>query len=287
MRKTPPTFGAAALSALALVAACSPAQAEPAKSPSAPTPKAPAAAPAPTGADFRYSKALPAGQTVSIRNIMGTIRAEPSSSGTLEVLATKVSEGGDPSLVRVVANEHGGGVTICALYPDSGDTCDGVGRGSRFQHRGNTGETKVRVDFVVRVPSGLAFEAANVSGDIEARGLKGDVRAAAVSGNVDVNTASGVVEAKSVSGTVRVTMGAPREGAASSASAVSGHVEVRLPAQSNFDAEATTVSGRIETDFGLPVQRGFVGQSLHGRVGRGGSHLKLDTVSGGIRISRS
>ncbi|HEU4404801.1 MAG TPA: DUF4097 family beta strand repeat-containing protein [Polyangiaceae bacterium] len=287
MRKTYPTLGAAALSALALLA-CSPAQAEPPKAPRAPA-AAPAAGPAPAGADFRYAKALPAGQTVSIRNLVGTIRAEPSSSSTLEVVATKVSEGGDPALVRVVASEHAGGVTVCALYPGGGDSCEGGGRGEGrgTKAHGESREVKVRVDFVVRVPAGLTFEAANVSGDIEARGLRGDVRATAVSGDVAVSTASGAVEAKSVSGAVRVAMGAPREGVASSASAVSGSVEVRLPAQSNFDAEASTVSGRIETDFGLPVQRGFVGQSLRGRVGRGGAQLRLDTVSGGIRISRS
>lgn len=263
-----------ASAALALFA-CSPARAEPAKA-------APAAAPAAKN-DFRFAKVLPAGQKVSIRNIVGTIRAELSSSNTLEVLATKVSEGGDPALVRIVANESAAGVTVCALYPGSGDSCEGASRG---RQGGSHGDTKVRVEFVVRVPAGLAFEAANVSGNIEARGLRSDVRVTAVSGNVEVSTSSGAVEAKSVSGTVRVAMGAPREGVASSATAVSGSVEVKLPAQSNFDAEAKTISGEIETEFGLPVQKGFVGQNLRGRVGKGGAQLRLETVSGGIRLSR-
>jgi putative adhesin len=272
MRTILPTSCAAALSAFALFAPGL-ARAEP--------PKAPPPAGASASADFRYSKVLGAGQTVSIRNIRGSIRAEPSSSNALEVVATKVSEGGDPALVRVVANEGARGVTVCALYPGSGDTCDGGQRSSGHQ------DPKVRVEFVVRVPAGLVFEAASVSGNIEARGLRNDVRATAVSGTVDVTTSSGAVDARSVSGAVRVTMGAPREGAASTASAVSGDVEVKLPAQSSFDADATTVSGRIDTDFGLPVQRGFVGQNLHGRVGKGGARLKLETVSGGIRLSRS
>ncbi|HEU4535245.1 MAG TPA: DUF4097 family beta strand repeat-containing protein [Polyangiaceae bacterium] len=275
MRKTVSTSGALASAAVALLslAAGRPARAEPLQSP-------PAAA-RPAGADFRYAKALPAGQKVSIRNIVGTIRAEPSSSATLEVLATKVSEGGDPALVRVVANEGPGGVTVCALY-SGGDSCEGAQQG---RHAGPQGDN-VRVEFVVRVPAGLVFEAANVSGNIEARGLRSDVRATAVSGNVEVSTSSGAVEAKSVSGTVRVAMGAPREGASSSATAVSGSVEVKLPAQSNFDAEAKTISGTIETEFGLPVQKGFVGQSLRGRVGRGGAPLRIETVSGSIRLSR-
>ncbi len=268
MRKTLSTFGAAA--ALALFA-CSPARAEPAKAPAA------------AGAEFRYAKPLAAGKTLSVRNIMGAIRAEPSSSGALEIVATKVSEGGDPALVRVVASEHAGGVTVCALYPGDGDACEGGG-----QHgRGNTDRAKVRVEFAVRVPAGVNFHASNVSGDVAARGLSGDVRAGAVSGNVEVATSAGSVDATSVSGAVRVTMGAPREGATSQASAVSGNVEIKLPAQSNFDAEASTVSGRIETDFGLPVQRNVVGQNARGRVGRGGANLKLTTVSGGIRITRS
>lgn len=274
MRKNVSMSVALASAALALFA-CRPAGAEPAKAP-------PAAAPA-AKADFRYAKALPAGQKVSIRNIVGTIRAEPSTSNTLEVLATKVSEGGDPALVRVVVNESAAGVTICALYPGSGDRCEGASRG---RPGGSHGETNVRVEFVVRVPAGLVFEAANVSGNIVARDLRSDVRVTAVSGDVEVSTSSGAVEAKSVSGTVRVAMGAPREGVASSATAVSGSVEIKLPAQSNFDAEAKTISGHIETEFGLPVQKGFVGENLRGRVGKGGAQLRLETVSGGIRLSR-
>jgi hypothetical protein len=265
----------AALAALALLA-CAPARAEPPKGP-------PAAA---SGADFRYTKALASGQAVSIRNIMGSVRAEPSASNVAEVLATKVAEpGADPSLVRVVARETPKGLTVCAVYPGDDDECGGGGRGGGARHGGGR-DVKVRVDFVVRVPAGVTFEATTVSGDVSARDLRGDVRVAAVSGGVDVATSSGSVEATSVSGAVRVAMGAPREGAPVKATAVSGSVEIKVPASSNFDAEASTVSGRIETDFALPVQRNVVGQNLKGRVGRGGPRLELQTVSGGIRLSR-
>ena len=49
--------------------------------------------------------------------------------------------------------------------------------------------------------------------------------------------------------------------------------------------EASTVSGGINNDLGLHVNRHrFVGHDLRGELGSGGTHIKLETVNGRLEI---
>jgi hypothetical protein len=58
-----------------------------------------------------------------------------------------------------------------------------------------------------------------------------------------------------------------------------------IPSDSNAAIEASTVSGGIDNDFGLHVEKHqFVGHSLEGELGKGGAHIKLSDVNGHIEI---
>ncbi len=51
---------------------------------------------------------------------------------------------------------------------------------------------------------------------------------------------------------------------------------------------AETVNGSIDADdFGLEVEKGFVGRDLDGEIGGGDARISLDTVNGSIRIKRN
>ena len=68
-------------------------------------------------------------------------------------------------------------------------------------------------------------------------------------------------------------------------SSVNGKLRVTLPSDARAELKATTVSGDISDDFGLPVTRHqFVGRSLHGQLGGGGTLVKLSNVNGEIEI---
>jgi DUF4097 and DUF4098 domain-containing protein YvlB len=67
-------------------------------------------------------------------------------------------------------------------------------------------------------------------------------------------------------------------------SAVNGTLRLTLPSDAKAELEASTVSGGISNDFGLPVSRQFVGHSLRGELGGGGTHVKLSNVNGRIEI---
>jgi hypothetical protein len=62
-------------------------------------------------------------------------------------------------------------------------------------------------------------------------------------------------------------------------------VSVTLPSDAQAELEARTVSGAISDEFGLPVTRHqYVGHSLHGQLGGGGTLVKLSNVNGTIEI---
>jgi len=66
---------------------------------------------------------------------------------------------------------------------------------------------------------------------------------------------------------------------------VNGSEELTIPSDSNAEIEANTLSGSIENDFGLHLnRRTFVGSNLRGELGAGGTHIKIENVNGHIEI---
>src|SRR3954470_9934695 len=77
-----------------------------------------AASPAAAQTDFQWHGQLTSGQAIEIKGINGDVRATASSSGEVEVTATRTARRSNPSDVRIEVLPHAGGVTICAVYPD-------------------------------------------------------------------------------------------------------------------------------------------------------------------------
>jgi hypothetical protein len=238
------------------------------------------------------------GRTLEIRGVMGTIRAEPSSGREVEVTARKHAEDSDPDEVRIEVVQEGGDVTICAVYPGWGNSCE-PGGGENHTRRHND----VHVDFTVRVPAGVSFVGAAVSSDVSATGLTGRVELSSVSGNVagtglggpaelhsvsgdvELETASGEASGRSVSGSVRATV---RGGSSAPLrfSSVSGDLTISLPRDLGADIEMSSVSGEMSSDFPLTLGAGGRVRRSHmrARIGSGGRTLSLSTVSGDVQL---
>lgn len=276
------------------------------------------AAPAAAQQDFHWSGRLGRNESITVKGIIGDIRAEPASGD--QVVVTAVRRGRNASQVRIETVRRSDGVVICALYPDDGDGRDGwaMHRDRDDDHddhddeprdacnRGNhrVGRDAAEVDFTVRVPAGVRVSLATVTGDVYATGLHSPVRAASVSGSVHVSS-DGPVQASSVSGDVDATLGRTA-GQSLRFTSVSGDVTVRVPAGIDADFSARTLSGSIDSDFPLELGsararrdrddddddgrprriRVHVGQEASGRLGRGGPDLMVNTVSGDISLVR-
>jgi len=242
------------------------------------------AAPAARAEDFRWSGAIARGKVLEIKGVNGGIEAGPASGSEVEVTARKSGRRSDPSEVEIKVVEHGGGVTICAVYPNSSDgrpnECQ-PGSGGRMNTRNND----VKVEFSVRVPEGVRFVGRTVNGGVEAEGLAADAEVYSVNGTVTV-TSSGLARAQTVNGSITAAMGRADWSGPLELKTVNGTITVELPASTSARVEASTVNGGIDTDFPLTVTGRFGPRHVSGTIGSGGRDLTLETVNGGIHIRR-
>lgn len=244
---------------------------------------------------FRWSGRVAAGKTIEVKGVKGTIRAVPASGGEVEVVATRRGQRSEPESVRIEVVPHEGGVTVCAVYP-RGREWDGDrrGEGESGYNRCDPGEWRnlnvqdndVSVDFTVRVPAGVRLAARNVSGDVEAEGMRAYVDARSVSGDVRIST-SGFGEASTVSGEIVAVLGSGGWSGDLDFRTVSGDITLELPPRASTEVRVETMSGDIQSDFPLDVERRSMRRRARGTIGEGGRELYLTTLSGDVRLRRS
>jgi hypothetical protein len=235
--------------------------------------------------DFQWHGAIAQGKAIEIKGINGDIRAEPSGSNEVEVVAVKRANRDDPESVRIAVVPHAGGVTICAVYPSRDgqrpNDCQ-PGDGGRMNVQNND----VSVRFTVRVPAGVALIGKTVNGEIEANRLNGDVTLTTVNGSVTFSTTGGG-RASTVNGSIRGAMGRADWSNALAMSAVNGSITLTLPPDlSTTDVKATTVNGDINSDFPMTLTGRVSRRRVEGTIGGGGRLLSLDSVNGSITLKR-
>ncbi|HET7694268.1 MAG TPA: DUF4097 family beta strand repeat-containing protein [Vicinamibacterales bacterium] len=234
--------------------------------------------------DFTWAGAIPQGRAIEIKGVNGDVRAEPSGSNQVEVVAVKSARRDDPASVRIQVVPHEGGVTICAVYPSRegarpNECAPGEGG------RNNVQNNDVNVRFTVRVPAGVTFIGKTVNGDVEATRLNGDVVVTTVNGSVTFSTTGGG-RASTVNGSIRGDMGRADWSDTLSMNTVNGSITLTLPATLSTEVRASTVNGDINVDFPMSVQGRLSRRRLDGTIGGGGRTLALQTVNGSITLKR-
>jgi DUF4097 and DUF4098 domain-containing protein YvlB len=234
--------------------------------------------------DFQWHAAIPRGQAIEIKGVNGDVRAEPSGSNEVEVVAVKRAHRDSPDSVRIEVVPHAGGVTICAVYPSrDGQRANEClpGSGGRMNVQNND----VSVRFTVRVPAGVALIGKTVNGEIEALRLNGDVTLSTVNGSVDFSTTAGG-RASTVNGSIHGAMGRADWSNTLEMATVNGSITLTLPPDLNTDVKATTVNGDISSDFPLTISGRISRRKVEGTIGGGGRLLSLDSVNGSITLKR-
>lgn len=235
---------------------------------------------------FQWRGQLASGQTIEIKGINGDVRATASSSPEVEVTAIRSARRSNPEDVRIEVVTHGGGITICAVYPtpagDEPNRCE-PGSGGRS----NTRDNDTVVQFDVRVPSGVGFVGRTVNGGVSGESLKGDAEAHTVNGSVRLTT-TGRALASTVNGSVTATMGRTDWPNTASFTTVNGGITLTLPSALNADLRAEMLSGSLTSDFPVSVTSSTERpRRLRGTIGNGGRELNLTTVNGSIRLLRA
>lgn len=241
------------------------------------------ALPAHAQGTFDWNGTLEQGDEMEIRGISGDVRATFVEGTTGRVEAVKRGRESDFDDVRILVDQDGRGVTVCAVYgQENRRSC----HDDDHDHDGDRNRNiRVSVDFVVQVPAGVDFRPSLVSGDIDAQGLRSDVFANTVSGSIDVTT-EGIVEAHTVSGDIDAEMGASQIPDLEFQT-VSGDITLFLRPDANVDVRVSTLSGDFSTELPVEITRRrdrFVGSSVRGRLGDGGPVLRFETVSGDIDL---
>ncbi len=241
---------------------------------------------------FTWQGNLAAGQVLTILNVSGTVSAGLSPNNTTQVTAVKSGVKDDPSLVQVREIDTTSGASICVIYPNGNDTCPG-------DSNSGSGSNDVQVQFTISLPSGVALAVNNVSGNLTLNGMTAGVSATTVSGQITLSTTGGSAHATTVSGSIVATIGSMdwsgQWSTGSQFTAVTGSVDVTIPATANVRVYASTVNGTITSDFQLPItSAGNVsctppgtGQTMEGDIGAGGRLLQMTTVTGSVHLRAS
>ena len=241
-------------------------------------------APATAQQDFRWQGAIAQGKAIEIKGVNGDIRAEPSGSNQVEVVAEKRATRDDPDSVRIDVVPHGGGVTICAVYPTrSGQRANECAPGDAG--RSNVQNNDVTVRFTVRVPAGVTLVGKTVNGEIDATRLNGNVELSTVNGSVTFSTTA-TGRASTVNGSIRGEMGTADWSDTMKMSTVNGSITLTLPSTLSTELRASTVNGDINSDFPMTVQGRVSRRKIDATIGGGGRVLALDSVNGSITLKR-
>lgn len=186
---------------------------------------------------FEWKGSIPSGQSIEIKGVNGSIRAEPSTGSEAEVVANKSGRRNNPAEVRVEVAPHAGGITICAVYPSSDGQANECkpGKGGHM----NVNHNDVKVDFVVRVPSGVRFVGRTVNGEVEAKSLTAFTEAHTVNGKIRLST-TGEAQADTVNGSIDASLGSNTGSNDLKFSSVNGTIHVDLPRALNAQVHAST-----------------------------------------------
>jgi hypothetical protein len=222
-------------------------------------------------AEFDHVYALAADGRVSLENMNGNVHVTSWSRNEVRVYAIKrassqdrleaieINIDSDPNVLRIKTKYH--------------------------QHFDNN---PGGVEYTLTVPRSASLDKFElVNGGLDAEDLGGDVNASSVNGRIKVRGLSGGARLSVVNGHLEATFDRLDEPKTISLDSVNGAIDLALPTDASVTLEASTMSGSIHDDFGLPVTGQFVGHKLHGTLGDGRAQVKLSDVNGSISIRRA
>jgi DUF4097 and DUF4098 domain-containing protein YvlB len=254
--------------------------------------------------------------TVHVEIPAGSVKVTGWAQAEVQVRGT-VGHGGELEFdvtgkrTRIeVGAEHGNPMGVKSdleVFVPAGSSVAVEGFNATITVAGVTGSVKAETVNGSITQSGAAkgVEAQSVNGAIEVTKATGRVQAEAVNGAVTVRDASGEVEASTVNGKVLVTGGsferaslesvagsvrfesglAPR--ATLKAEAVSGSIEIALPAGFGAEFSISTFSGEITNELGPAAGKASEwtpAKELRFTTGSGGARVEVETLSGAVRI---
>jgi putative adhesin len=234
--------------------------------------------------DYHFTREIGAGGRVTIENISGPIEVSRTAGRSAEVSVTKTVHKGDGSLVKAVMEADGAGMRVCTIYLNrdrNRDTCRGDNNNSSNGHD----NFDVDMHYVVKIPAGARVSVDNVNGNVSVTGADVDSKIETVNGDL-LFEGVGASSLETVNGKIVATFSRAVWEGSMEVQTVNGSVTLTFPADLSAEVSGETVSGGIQSDFPITVEKGFGPKSFSGRIGAGGRRLKVETVNGAIVLKK-
>jgi DUF4097 and DUF4098 domain-containing protein YvlB len=227
--------------------------------------------------EFHKVYPLTARGRVEIANINGAVHITGWDRDEIKVDAVKsawTKERLNEAQIEVQAGQDN--ISIRTEYPD---------HDRNFNFGSEEHNNPASVEYTITVPRQARLDEIRlVNGHLDIQDVTGEVHASCVNGRIQAQNLQGPIELNTVNGELDASVD-QLPTSELKLSSVNGRLRVTLPSDARAELTASTVSGNISDEFGLPVTRHqFVGRSLHGELGGGGTLVKLSNVNGTIEI---
>jgi DUF4097 and DUF4098 domain-containing protein YvlB len=229
--------------------------------------------------ELTWSFELADGGRISLENINGNVEVTGGAGNQVEIIALKRAEN-EEYLENIVIeiDQSADAIRIETRHPDSG-----------IKRMFNWGKNSSgSVHYTLSVPASANLDGVeSVNGDVSVAGVNGVIKAGTVNGEVTVTGISGDAEIETVNGSVNAQFARLGGRQKANCESVNGKVAVTLPADADVSVTAETINGGIDgSDFGLKVDKGFVGRDMEGEIGQGSARLSMSTVNGSIKVRK-
>ena len=153
------------------------------------------------------------------------------------------------------------------------------------QYPENTKDSdELQIRYIITIPQNWSVEANLVLGSVDIDTLGGDAIINVTDGNIHLRKVEGNLLADLVNGNIYANVDLPQNHSCQ-INVVNGLIEFSIPSNSNVDFLATVTNGLLTLNNLTLTNMVSTARSVQGRIGNGGSQIKLQTVNGSILAS--
>jgi len=218
--------------------------------------------------DFNQTYPLEPGGSFELQNVNGPVEVHGWQRNEVEIHAVKAAKQKetDLDLVSIEVNARPDDVSVATRYPQN----EGV---------------EVAVEYIVNIPFGARLRhIGTINGTLKVAGVENVEDLRTVNGNIEVYEGGGNVHAHTTNGNLHLELTHLGDNKGMSAETTNGSLVLAVPGETNADIEARSLNGNFYSELPLSLESTQRPREIHGKLGRGGVPVRLNTVNGGIRI---
>jgi DUF4097 and DUF4098 domain-containing protein YvlB len=220
--------------------------------------------------EFHQTYNINANGSLSLGNINGEVAIKVWDEPRVQLNAVKLGPDKERlALVKIDVKASADRIDIDTVYPK------------------NVRNVNVAVEYQLTVPRNINLEKINtVNGSVNIAGVQGRIEAETVNGSINIEGGN-TISAETVNGSIKATLQHLSGSEHAKFNTVNGSITLFMDENIGAELDASTVNGKINTDFPLTVKGKLSSKRLHGQLGSGGAKLSLETVNGSIHLSRA